>query len=287
MHSFVKKLILFSLFFAVLNALYLYACILGDWNFAKRIEAISFKSPNYKCIVLGNSLTMDGIDSELLSIRTQSTYNLSIGGSSLKTNLIQLQEYLRIANEDPKTVILGLGSYINNFQSENINPIVEFTMENHQYGIKDLPMIKFRWIIFELLKKVISADHRNAEIIEGQLRISRMVEDTTKNTDPLPSLPIDDYQNSLYIKKIALLCKKKNIRLILCEMPGFKRTQNQTDIGPHKIFINKNFYVDLYNFNNIKFVSNFDSHGDWLGNSHLNKFGAKKYTELLNESLFK
>lgn len=267
----------------MLNALYLCACIFWDWSFSKRIEALTLSSPTYQYIILGNSLAMDGIDPEILASNSKSAYNLAIGGSSLKTNLIQLEDYLKIAKENPKVVILALGSYINDFQRQEINPVVEFTMEGHHYGLKDLPMIKFRWLVYELIKKVIDPDHRNAKLYQGQLRIGRTVNDDSKYASPLNALPINDYINSEYIKKIADRCRASNIHLVLIEMPGFKRTQNQTDIGPHKISLDDKAPIYLYNLNNIEFASKFDSEKDWLGNSHLNEFGAVKFTTYLKE----
>ena len=285
MQKFIKKIILFSVFFIVLNALYLYACIVWDWSFAKRVEALTMESPKYENIILGNSLAMDGMDSEVMSVHGEFTYNLSIGGASLKTNFIQLKEYLKIAGKNPKTVILGLGSYMNDFQREEIIPVVDFTMEGNHYGLKDLPMIKFRWIVFELIKKVIDPDHRNAKLNQGQLRIGRIVEDDTDYRNPLPLLPLKNYTDAEYLKKIAHLCRTYDIRLILIEMPGFKRTRNQTSIGPHKLSLDGDTTIDLYNLNNIHFAAILDAKRDWLGNSHLNKYGAAKFTQEMQKAI--
>ncbi|MEX0778796.1 MAG: hypothetical protein WD491_00675 [Balneolales bacterium] len=285
MKTFVIKVFVFTFIILVLNVFYLLLVGTLDWNFSKRIEAITFENPSYEYIVLGNSLAMDGIDTELLSSGENEAYNLSMGGTSLRANHIQLQEYLEIASAKPKIVILGLGSYLNDFQSETLNTIIGFTMDDYTYSLDDLPMIKFRWLRTELLKKVISSDHRNAKIIQGQLRIGRVVADHTEYVYPHPKFALSDYQASSNLKKIAALCREKGIKLIVVEMPGFKNTQNNSSVGPYKLLVEGNFYVDLYNLNNYEFNSYIDPETDWLGDSHFNMVGAKKFTRKLKAVL--
>ena len=279
MTRFLKKLFLFGLLFILLNILYLGILILTDWNFSKRIEAISLNEPSYEFVVLGNSLAMDAIDCEVLESKENGAYNLSIGGSSIRTNYIQLEEYLKLCKEKPETVILGLGSYLNDFNRGDINPIVAYTMEDRNYSYDDLlPMFKFRWLCIELIKKVISKDHRNFELIQGQLRIDRVVADKSKLPDPLPDLEIARFNNSKYLEKIAQMCDQNQIKLVVLELPGFKKTRNKSSIGPYVLFNNKYPNSLLFNFNNFKSASALDPKKDWLGNSHLNVNGAKKFT---------
>ena len=259
-----------------------------DWNFSKRIEALELQKPVYKNIVIGNSLSMDGIDSQMLSSDSSGTYNLSIGGASLKTNYIQLQEYISIALKKPERIILAVGSYRDNFFSDmSIQPIVEFTMTDYTYKFEDLPMIKFKWIFTELLKKMISAEHRSAKRVQGQLRIRRTVADNTLINIPINNIPFSKYQNSIYIKQIAELCNRNKIELIIIEMPGFRYTRNNQTVGPYEINYNQNVKVDLYNFNGPDIDSILDPKVDWLGGSHLNKYGAEKFTKYISHYVIK
>ena len=57
----------------------------------------------FEIIVIGNSLAMDGINTEMLG----KAYNLSIGGATLNTNKRQLEEYLESCQKKPKKVILA------------------------------------------------------------------------------------------------------------------------------------------------------------------------------------
>lgn len=259
-------------------------CMNVDWNFSKRLEAISLENPVYENIVLGNSLAMDGIDSRRLSLDSSSTYNLAIGGASLKTNYIQLEEYIDIAFKKPKRVILAVGSYRSGFfKNMSIQPMVEFTMSDYSYKLSDLPMMKFKWLFIELLKKIISSEHRNAKIVQGQLRISRTVADKTSLGEPFQNIPFLKYQNSNYIKQMAELCKKNEIELILIEMPGFRNTRNNKAIGPFDVHYNQSLNVKLFNFNGSDIDIILDPNKDWLGGSHLNETGAKKFTEYISQ----
>ena len=175
MQKFIIKVSLFFLFFTLINAAYLIIIKKDDWNFSKRIEALNLGTPKYDVLVLGNSLAMDGIDANYLTKKGFLTYNTALGGSSLETNLIQLQDYLAMYEYKPKIIILGLGSYLNNFESTgNIHPVVDFTKTNeNNYELEDIPLIKFKWLFKENLKKIFSKQHRDAILVDGQLRFSK------------------------------------------------------------------------------------------------------------------
>jgi len=286
MRKFILKVGLFIVLFFLINILYLILIQKFDWNFSKRIEAINLKNPAYENIILGNSYAMDGIDSKLLSNNTTNTYNLAIGGAGLNTNYIQLSEYLKIAHVKPKRVVLGVGSHQENFFKKNkLHPIVEFTALNYNYTLNDLPVAKFKWIFIELVKKIISSEHRNAELVQGQLRVTRTVADKTKKAKTTNTIPFSAYENSEDLKQITELCKQNGIELLLIEMPGFRNTRNNKAIGPYEIDYQHSNKVKLYNFNGPAIDTVFDSNDDWLGDSHLNKKGAKKFTEYLKNYL--
>lgn len=278
MGIFLKKILAFSLLMLIANAVFLLAISHFDWNFAKRIEALRLIEPGYEYLVIGNSLAMDGIDTEALSSETINAYNLSMGGASIKTNLIQLNEYLAAASNYPKVVILGVGSFLDSIDSDRINPIVEFTMKDYRYGLNDFPMIKFRWLAVEMIKKIISPQHRQADIVQGQLRIKRVVPDHTRQKTVLPAFSLSHLTDSEYISTIAALCHEKGILLIIVEMPGFEAQRNGSPVGPYRLTMKGGINVDVYNFNHTGMSAVIDADTDWLGDSHLNQAGARKFT---------
>lgn len=257
-----------------------------DWNFVKSIEAIHFKNQAFRCLVLGNSLAMDGIDTELLTEKGISAYNLAIGGASLKANYIQLSEYIK-SNQNPEIVLLGLSSCFDiDINSETINPIIDYSYGLSKYSIRDLPLWKYKWIGKELLKKIVSKDHRTATLKAGQLKFARVVSDKSEYKE-LVKHTIDSikYQNATFLLRMDSLCNHHQIKLIILEMPGIKKKQNE--IAIESIVYNEanDVPVKIFNLNNRQFCTLFNDERDWLGNCHLNVYGAKKLTEYIYERI--
>ena len=257
MKRFIINICLIAILFAVVNALYLALLFWTDISFIKRCESMHFNDPDYELLVIGNSLATDAFDTELLTHKGLSSYNLAIPGSSVKTNYIQLKEYLLKYSKTPKYVILGMGTYTGTFEDETIHPIVEYTSQGYTYKISDIPMMKFRWLAIELLKKMVSSSQRNVKVSSGQFKFRKVRTDKThyKNN----TFQIDKYGKSHNIQKIAALCKENKIELILIELPGFKKVQNINETGPNLITYPDGSTATLYNLNNIQFGKALDS----------------------------
>lgn len=281
MKKFLYQVLVFLFCFILMNVAYLLLVRNFDWNFAKHIEALQLSPRNYECLVLGNSLAMDGIDTKYLSDQGMSSYNLSMGGASLNTSKLQLEQYLSKVSKIPKYVLLGLGSCIGeNYEKTSIHPLLR--TQEAGITIYQLPIIKYRWMAKELGKKLVSRDHRTAKLVNGQLRIARTIADTSQlRADRLSVLNRNFYQELSTLNEIARICEEKNIELVVIEMPGFRNTQNDIPIGPYKLGITSKY--QFYNFNNRIFCELFDSEADWLGGSHLNEKGARKFTEKMSK----
>ena len=292
MHKFlIKSIILFGIFLG-LNFLYLQVLKETDWNLSKVNRIIQFKNKDYDYIFLGASLTLDGIDAEYLTEKGIKAYNFGTQGTSIRSSYIQLKHYLK-NNYNPEVVILGLGSLSKSYKDyksefEIALPYKYFYFEN-EWNFEILPLVKFRGSAIENLKQIVSKDHREAEFVLGQLRIKKKVVDKTNYKDKLDSIiHISDYKGASHLFKIDSICKLRGIKFILMEMPGFKKTQNLIPVGPHKLSDVKHDTITLYNLNNKELVSKIiDSKNDWLGNSHLNQYGAKKLTEYLYNNILK
>ena len=260
-----------------------------DKNFAKAIEIKEFNDKKNQGVILGNSLTLDGIDVEYLTNKGIDSYNFALGGSTLKSNYIQLMYYLK-NNDKPDFILLGLGSSLKNYSSsksaESVHPIINYCYNDLNLTIDNLPMIKFKWLATENLKKLVSKQHRETKIVLGQLKIKRKVLDNTKYKDKVKSqIFFDDYKGAKYLFKIDSVCKVNNIELITIEMPGYKKTQNDIPLGPNFIKY-KNDSIRIYNMNNRDLCKKlFDDKNDWVGNSHLNEYGAKKLTKYIYENI--
>lgn len=277
MKKFILKIISFFILIICINIIYLFVIQKTDWNYKKRLEALNFKKPTFDLLVFGNSLTMDGVDTDYLTKHNYNSYNMSIGGATIKTSYIQLKEYLESYSYKPKYVIYGMGSYIDYGKIEQVHPIVEFTKKNKNYTIGDIPMLRFKWTFKELLRKIISKKHREAKIVKGQLRFEKLTIDQTKlNTKNQFSLK--KYTESKYIKKLIDICNLNNIKLILVEMPGSKSVRHLKEFDC-MVLDSKNQNGILFDFNTIDYGRSYDTKKYWISNHHLNAVGARKFTK--------
>jgi hypothetical protein len=289
MKKLIKSSLLFVLFFTgftiVVNTCYFLIIAGTDWDFRKRIESLTLKNPDFEILVMGNSLPEYGIDTELLTSKGIKSYNLSIIGNSDQTSYIQLMEYLSMYSDKPHTILYGVAAYEDAFYNKGIHPIVDFSMKGHKYGIRDVPLFKFRWFGVEFLKKIISRSHRQTEISLGQIKSPRVIPDgSVHGSSPLLVKTIG---NSYWIGQMAQLCRENGINLLIIEMPGMKETQNDSVVGPQPVVFENHDTVQLYNFNSREFCGLFDANKDWCGLSHLNMYGASKFTNELYDYLIR
>jgi len=275
----------FIVFFIVFNALFLALITTASWSFKNRLESIQFDNPDYDLLILGASTTGDGVDAELLTEHGFKSYNMAIGGSTPQTSYIQLQEYLTNYTHKPEYIIFGVNSVMEkDFDRDGIHPIIELTMEDHKFRVEDIPISKFRWLAFEVFKRLVSKDHRNARLVQGQLRIEKTVKDISAYKDQYLDMQI--FESSFWLEETARLCSENDIELFVVEMPGYRETQNLSGFGPYTIAYDGEFKADVYNFNSRQISEAFDPDQDWIGNSHLNQQGAAKFTDMLIDSLF-
>lgn len=277
MKNFFVRIFLFFLGFVVLNVAFFLIVYAFDFTLQKRIESITFNEPKYDVLILGNSLALDGFDAGLMKTYGIEAYNLALGGASLKTSRIQLEEYLSNYTHKPIQIIIGIGSYmIGDFDSESIHPVVDLTNSDHILNYNSIPAFSIKNSAVNALKKIVSEDHRNAYLERGQLRFAKVRIDNTKEGEA--NLDKDEYLRSEELRKILNVCDEYGIKTIVCEMPGFKNTRND---DPEFIgyLDSTNFNGLFFNLNNKDFCSIFSDSLDWIGNSHLNSHGARKFTE--------
>lgn len=275
-----------TVFFALLNVAYFGIVIKRDHGFRNRMESLKFDNPDFEVLAFGASTSFDAFDTELLTANGFKSYNMAIAGSSVKTSHIQLKEYLDMYASKPEYILLGCNApMVTTFDDEYIIPEIEVTMKDHKYSLNDVPIFKFKWMGFELLKRIVSETHREARLELGQLKFQKNIPDQTDYEDQ--ELEFDEYESSFWIGEVVELCQENDMKLIIIEMPGYKATQNLSKTGHHTITCKNGLTADLYNFNSQEFCSIFVSDADWVGNSHLNEFGAIKFTNevirLLNE----
>jgi hypothetical protein len=283
MKKFILKAIYFGLFFllfsVIVNGIFLTLIAKTDWDYVKRLESLRWEDPRYELLIMGSSLAEYGIDSELISSKGIESFNLAVVGSSIKTNYVQLEEYLTSYPSKPQNVILAMNTYLEEFNQEGIQPVIEFTMKGHRYGKKDVPISKFNWAGMELLKKLIKPHYRKMEVAQGQKRNNTSEYDHSKFQELY--LNIDKYESAKWMGEIARLCDEYGVTFIAVEIPGVKETQNLSEVGPYLLQFGNGHSAYLYNFNAQDFCTALEIEEDWGGLSHLNRHGARKFTEAL------
>lgn len=288
MKKFLFKAILFFILVFLMDMGFHLVVKRFDWNYSKAVAIAEFENQNYELVILGSSLGLDGLDANLMTQNYRPTYNFAFGGTRLRGNYSTIKYYLK-SNIAPKQLIVALGACLSPSELSdtrpNLNPIInEVFTDQNKFGFDEMALVKFRWLGVELLKKIVSPEHRSAILDYGQLKISRSVLDKTNYQENIPdSLDKRKYENSVDLNSLISLCKKYDIELILIEMPGYKRTRNNIKVGPHYLnYAEYDEIVPLYNLNNLEFCKQvFNDKQDWLGNSHLNMYGAVKLTDYI------
>jgi hypothetical protein len=276
--------------FVVANVLYLWIIKSVDWNFRKLSESQSFRNQSYEILIFGNSTALDGVNPEMLADVHGSSYNFAIGGASLESNFIQLENYLA-NNQKPKKVLLFLSSCHTNYTKANeIHPMVKhyYSATPFSKNLDDLPLFKYRWLFLENLKVLISEEHRSARLSNGQLIINKRVADPTNVTNPQACPDGKEYSGDgyAYLYRMNQICDELNIAFYVFEMPCWKKYQ--TDCLEVAVPTGQETFLRITNFNNAAVCDSlFDSNEDWLSENHLNFNGSKKLTSQINRFLLK
>lgn len=289
MGRFFLYLLALLLTFLGANALYVAGISRVDWNFSKAIEAREFQGRDFEILVFGNSTAMDGVNTEMISRGIAPAYNFSLGGATLKDNFDQLSFYLK-RNEKPRQVWLFLSTCHLSYRNASYNtPIVEYLYSTSKPGfsLENLPLFKFRWMFVENIKKLISPDHRNAQLKRGQLRINRSVPDTSQPSN-LDSCLNSTYYHSPefeYLWKMRRLCDSLHIAFNVYEMPCWQKYQTACKTDSIEVTTENGGDQIIMNLNNQEItLGTIDPKTHWLSENHLNIRGSEAITIFLIQS---
>jgi hypothetical protein len=266
------------------NAVFFLIIALTDWDWKKRIESLRFKNPDFELLVLGSSLTQYDVDTEFLTSQGLKSYNFALVGNTVRGSYIQLEEYLSRYSNKPECVILAVNSYLEKLDGDKIQDIVKLSMKDHKYTLKDFPLLKFtNWFGGEILKKILSRKHRQTEVSYGQIKREKIRPDTSKFSPK--HLDLNKFKSSHWISEIVKLCHQEGIGIIIVELPAVNETQNVSEVGPCILKYDNKYSAILYNLNSRDFCTFIDPARDWVGDSHFNPGGARKFTEKLLDIL--
>lgn len=288
MLKFIKKCFLFLGIVAILNLLYFFVLLNFSLGFNKVYTVSKFENKNYDVIVLGNSMALDGVDASYLSAKGIKTYNLAIAGNHVSSSLMMFEEYLK-KNKAPKTVLIGLSSAVGQSYLNKVpynNPGVDyFYKPSFWNNIKNPPLLNFQWLAVDMIKIVISKDHRNAKMVDGQWRTQKVIPDNSV-LNPSKHKNNIDYSNP-FLNKLIILCKEKKINIVLVEMTGSRASRNNLPFIFYAQLADKS-KTKIYNLNNAEIGNSIvNSKTDWLSADHLNVYGAKKQTIFIYNQILK
>lgn len=287
MNQFIKKCFWFLGIIILANAAYLGILLVLSPGFKKVYEVHSFKNQKFDLLIYGNSMALDGIDSEYLQKQGIKNYNMAIAGDHISTSYMMLQEYLK-NNQKPRIVAIGLSSAIGKSYLNPVpykNPEVEFFYHPNWFEIiSNPPMLNFQWLAVDLLKILMSSDHRHAQMILGQWKTKKIIADHSVYKNQ--STQAVDYSDP-YLAQMVQLCAQKGIKVLLLELPGSNATRNKLPYTS-TITLRNGQTITLHNLNNITISQNLiDAQKDWLAADHLNEFGGRKITEYWYQTVLK
>lgn len=284
MRKFLFDIAAILILFYIINIGYL-SLLKINKQFSKTQDFASFKDQSFDVLITGFSLSMNGINPEIFEEEGFSSYNFSLGGTHVSSSIVMLKSYLE-KNKPPKVLIYGTSNaYYDKYISEQItkdayNPIVShFFIDQRSLSPLDLPLFKFKWLAFEILKMGFSKDFR-FENYNGQIRSLIKREDQT-NTDNFTEFHPSLYKNNVYISELAQICRQYNIQFILVEMPTWKEHQHLNYSRVSKI---EDYFI--LEANHINFVEeNFISDVHWASDNHLNVLGSEVLTKQIFQDL--
>ncbi|MCA6423944.1 MAG: hypothetical protein IM568_14185 [Flavobacterium sp.] len=287
MSKFITRCLLFIVLLIIFNLAYFFLLLNFSPGFNKIYTVSKFENKNYELLILGNSMALDGVDASYLSENDIKAYNLAVAGNHISTTVMMLEKYLK-KNKTPKTVVVGLSSAVGQSYLNEVpynNPEVDFFYKPSFWNsITNPPLLNFQWLAIDMLKIVISKEHRNATMVEGQWRTKKVIPDNSVfNSSKKKSI---DYTNP-YLSKLIMICNDKNINVVLVEMIGSNASRNNFPFIYNVKLADKS-KTKIYNLNNYKIGNTIiNSKTDWLSSDHLNVHGARKQTAFIYNEILK
>ena len=284
---------LFALLF-ILGEILEIAALKVDPNEPKVQEVISLKNQTYNTLILGNSITQQGINPIVMdSILKTKSYNMAIGGASIFSMELVLRNYIA-HNEKPKSIIYGL--YVNEKEwPDKVRPTLLAGLEdsivaNHYDTNPDVlgtgsmafynrfKAFRYRNVIEHYLKYSINPKLYSYNYSEGFLIRNAVAK-------PITSVPPNKAGLNLKaLQRLIDFCAEQDIAVTLVELPNhqaFNATTTNRDTVLYELNSVLSAGVKYLNLNTPeKYTLE-----DWASLNHLNAKGAKKFSAILAETL--
>ena len=293
MNKLLRSILFLSIFIIIgilLSFLLKYYTLKLDPNEKKVVDMVKMHDRDYDGLFLGNSLTFYAFDPTIIdSITNLNTYNLAIGGATITSMFVLLDDYL-LKNYPPDFIVLGL--YLNNKEwGDNIRPsirksISKNSIEKYNRFLREnnidndwkenlfsyFNIYQYRRVIDRIFKIIIEPYNYKFKLINGHYVSS-------KNIEPIFEYPSHAGGiNKHALKNFIDYCIQKNINVLLVELPNHK-AYNEATINRAEVLSDiyevLNEKVEFISFNN---PENYTEQKDWHSLNHLNKWGSRKFS---------
>ena len=270
------------------------AALKVDPNEPKVQEVLSLENEDYNTLILGSSITQQGINpAPLDSTLGTKSYNMAIGGASIFTMELLLRNYL-LNNDKPQQIIYGL--YVNEKEwPDKVRPTILKNLNNQIVSeyydtnpdvvgrgsmdfYNEFKAFRYRNVIEHYLKYLLNSDLYSYSYNKGFLirkAVAKPINEVPPNKAGL---------NFKALNRLKEFCRKENIKLTLVELPNhqvFNDATSNRDSILNELSNQLNYAVDLINLNNPDNYSELD----WASLNHLNYKGANKFSINLAEAL--
>ena len=300
MNYFIKQILIFTIPLTIFFSL-LELSIRNIPNFYKhKISRIYTNAESIKTLIIGNSYALYGINPEYLD---NNAFNMSMAGQSLYYDYKILQKTVdTLKNLD--CVILNLSYFSLHYTLEKSQSRHRQSNYSIYYKIKPKKIKYYTEILSgypAYWQLVMISDYyikgkRNSYPDNGCL-----VSEDTLNINNLNKLASsratmhnkyikqgvnDQNENKEYLEKIIRICLANNLKLILITIPTTSAYQNLINLENLEL-IKESYKEVISGYPNTIYLDKFNcnefEHTDFFDDSHLNKNGARKLTQKINE----
>jgi hypothetical protein len=302
MKKFIKYLILFSIPVLVfLGAVELYCRT--QTTFAIKKNYVEKNLGTIETLILGSSHSQNGINPEFLKAKS---CNLAFGGQPISIDYFLLEKYMDQMKK-LKTVLLEVSPHrlYNELNPNDWNGHVYSNLYDIDYKVEGYSVKNYSFALADVKYfSTIFVDNFNPKIPKPKLnkfgfmindfqdRFSKLKNDSLKIENSFKmnnkfNNQVNFKTNTVFLSKIIEKCQKNSVKIILIGTPLY-RTYNakiplKTKIQHQDLVYNltNRFGIQYYDFSNNKRFHLKDFKND----NHLNPYGAKKNTVIIDSLL--
>ncbi len=302
MKKFIKYLFLFSipvLFFLVSVELYCRT----QTTFAIKKNYVEKNLKTIETLILGSSHSQNGINPEFLKAKS---CNLAFGGQPIAIDYFLLEKYMD-QMKNLKTILLEVSPhrFYNELNPNDWNGHIYSNLYDIDYKVEPYSVKNYSLVLADVnYFSTIFVDNLNPKIPKPKLnkfgfmtndfhdRFSKLKNDSLQIENSFKmnnkfNNKINLKTNTVFLTKIIEKCQKNSVKIILVGTPLYKtyngNIPSNTKMQHQELLstLSNKFDIQYYDFSNSKRFHLKDFKND----NHLNPYGAKKFTVIIDSLL--